>query len=333
MVFAATNIGFQSIAEQGLGKANPAATTVVFQSTDGGQTWQEVSTGLPEDLQIWGVYTGSDEVFIGTRDGLYRSSSSSAAAPKWEQVLFLDGSITDVFPGRNGLFACSYERGLFQNIPSTEVWKAMNLKDKKVRTVLETPDGNVFVGTDNGIFKSADGGQTWKQVFEEGIVLNIVASGGVLIGGGVRGVLRSTDGGEHWDWALDENILARKTGLIGERFVTILGTEDPSKVIPEGITYRLRASADGGKTWQRMEKPLGPIQGAYDMDKRLSEAKDIYDIMQSGKYLFCSFDVGVFRSSDQGKRWELVLPSNEKWVFNFAVSGQVIYAVRANVGC
>lgn len=328
-------IGIQSIAASRPAQENarPSAANIVFQSVDGGHTWQDVSAGLPEDLSVRSVFAGGGEVFLGAETGLYRSSAAPAA-PVWRKERFLDKRITNIFPGRSGPYFCSYGNGFFQEImPGADIWMPVysTLEDKTVHTILETPDGAVFVGSDSGIFKSADGGQTWKHVFDEGMVLNIVAAGGVLIGGGSRGVLRSTDGGEHWDCVLNENILAKKTGLINDRFVTILGTRDPSKVSPEGITDRLRASADGGKTWQRMEQALFPIRGIYDMDERLSQVRDIYDIIQVGEYLFCSFDAGIFRSSDQGKRWELVLPSTG--FFNLAVSGLVIYAVTASGGC
>lgn len=102
-------------------------------------------------------------------------------------------------------YAYSLQTGFFQNL-SKGVWLPAfsGLENQTVRTLLETPDGTVFVGCDNGIFKSADYGKTWKHVFEEGIVLNMVASDGVLLAGGQRGILRSTDGGEHWDWVLSE---------------------------------------------------------------------------------------------------------------------------------
>jgi hypothetical protein len=128
-------------------------------------------------------------------------------------------------------------------------------------------------------------------------------------------------------------ILAKKTGIIGDRFVTILGTEDASKVNPAGITHRLRASADGGKTWQRMDRAMGPLQCVYDMDERLAEALDIYDIVQAGEYLFYSFNTGIFRSSDYGKSWELVFPSDGNTSFTLAVAGKVIYAVKGFAGC
>ena len=315
------------------GEAQAPAANIVFQSTDGGKTWQDVSAGLTEKMEIQGVFTAGGEVFLGSMNGLYRNNSRTPA-PVWEQMPFLYGRITDVFPGRDGLYACSYGQGLFQNMPGTDIWRPMSntLGNITIRTVVETPEGILFIGSDNGIFRSVDSGQTWKQVFDKGMVLNLVASGGVLIGGGAQGVLRSTDGGEHWEYVLNENILAKRTGFIGDRFITILGTEDPSKVSPEGITNRLRTSADGGKTWQRMEQALLPVQAIYHMDERLSQVRDIYDIIQVGEYLLCSFDTGIFRSSDQGKTWEPVFSVNGKGSFNLSVCGQVIYAVQGG-GC
>lgn len=357
---ATANIGFASMAanKQCLEKARPSATNIVFRSADGGQTWQDVSAGLPENTQVQEVFASGSDLFLGGEKGVYRSSSPFAA-PVWEQEILLTGRITDVSPGRTSLYACSYGSGLFQKILGTPIWEGISntLKDKTVRTVLESPDGTVLVGTDTGIFKSANGGQTWKQVFANGMVLDLVAANGILIAGGRQGVLRSTDGGEHWDAVLNEHILAKKTSLLQDRFVTILGTKDPSQRIqtvlpasdsvfvtilgtenpsqvnPEGITSRLRASTDGGKTWQRMESALGPVQGIYNMDERLTQVKDVYDIVQVGESLFCSFDTGIFRSADQGKTWELVLPSRGKLIFRLAVSGGVIYAVPGAGGC
>lgn len=84
-------------------------------------------------------------------------------------------------------YAYSLQTGFFQNL-SKGVWLPAfsGLENQTVRTLLETPDGTVFVGCDNGIFKSADYEKTWKHVFEEGIVLNMVASDGVLLAGGQR---------------------------------------------------------------------------------------------------------------------------------------------------
>jgi photosystem II stability/assembly factor-like uncharacterized protein len=317
------------------GKVRPSNTGLVFQSVDGGQTWQDASAGLPEKLDIWSVFSGGGKIFVGSEGRLY-SSNAGTATPVWEESIFMYGGISDISMGRAGLYLSSYGNGLFQHIPGTDIWNPMHgdLADRSVRTVLETPDGALFVGTDSGIYKSVNKGKNWKQVFDKGLVLDFAASGGVLIAGGAQGVMRSTDGGEHWEKSLDENILAKKTGKLKDRFVTVLGTRDPFTVTPEGITNRLRTSDDGGKTWRRIDASPLPVQGMFSMDGRLSEVLDVFDITQVGEYLFCSFDSTVFRSSDQGKTWEPVLTSKRKMTtFNFAGSGGVIYAVLRGSGC
>ncbi len=330
----AASIAFPSVdSVQRIQKKNlTTASNIVFQSVDGGQSWQDVSAGLPVDLPVIGVFTNGGEVFLGTENGYFRSNTAADVPPVWEKDFLCSERITAIYPGRNGPYFCSYGSGFYQEIPGTGIWTSLSntLKDKTVHSVLETRDGTLFVGCDSGIFKSADAGQSWKQVFNKGMILNILESEGALIGGGRSGVLRSTDGGENWISVLNENILAKKTGIIGDRFVTILGTNDPKQVSPEGITNRLRTSADGGKTWQRMDQPLLPVQCIFDMDKSLSQIKDVYDIVQAGEYLFCSFDTGIFRSADQGKTWEIVFPSTA--FYNLTVSGKVIYAVVGG-GC
>jgi len=233
------------------------------------------------------------------------------------------------------MFACRYGWGLYQNLPGTDIWKDLTktLVNKLVRTVCETPDGTLFLGFDGGILKSSDGGQSWKHVYDGEMILDIVASNGILIAGGEKGVMRSGDGGEHWTCVLDKNILIKNTGLINDRFYSILGTHDTEKVLPEGITSRLLVSDDAGLTWHRMEQQLLPLPDMYDMDQRLADAKDIYDIVQVDNALFCSFDTGLFRSYDQGKTWEPVLKSPKDKVFSIVVSGKVIYAVPRGGGC
>jgi photosystem II stability/assembly factor-like uncharacterized protein len=331
----AASIGLPSTAscQQGTEKARPTAANIIFQSTDGGQTWQDVSAGLPVDFGVGRIFADGGEVFLASESGLYHSSSATLV-PKWEKEFFLNEKITDVFPGSAGPYASSYEIGFFQEMPGTDIWNPMHnaLKDKRVRTILETSNGNIFVGCESGIFKSTDGGITWKHVFKEG-VNSFAASGDVLICGGYRGMLRSTDGGEHWDCVLSGAGGAYNTKLIGDRFVTITdGEESWGEVSSDGMMNRLYASADNGKTWQRMDEGISQIRLLDEMLDVTPPTRVINDIEQAGEYLFCSLNAGIFRSSDWGKTWELVRPSNGKKMISLAVSGQVIYAVVV-VGC
>lgn len=88
----------------------------------------------------------------------------------------------------------------------------------------------------------------------------------------------------------------------------------------ESKTRRVRASMDGGKTWQSIDADLP----AHDL---------IANIIQVGDYFFCGHPKGIFRSKDKGKTWVLILPSITEKVFNLSVKGRIIYAFPRVGGC
>jgi len=323
-------------------KANPissdtAKTTtsdIIFQSVDGGQTWQDVSDGLPKDLAIGPVFADSREVILASENALYHSSAAvegpiwdKALVFGWDNAVAMEMSIAGIFYGRTGPYISSSPNGLFQNVSGTGLLSPVHntLQEQMVRCVWETPDGTVFVGSRSGIFKSTDGTQSWKQVYAEAGVFSLVGEDSVMICGTDKGLLRSSDCGEHWNWVLTEDGPAFKTGFMGGRFVTVTEGATEWKEHPAN---RLRVSADAGKTWQRMDKSLSSAQFL----KNKVPIQSINDIKQAGKYLFCSCDAGIFRSADWGKSWEPVFAKNGMEKLQLAVSGNVIYAVKVS-GC
>jgi hypothetical protein len=56
-------------------------------------------------------------------------------------------------------------------------------------------------------------------------------------------------------------------------------------------------------------------------------------IIQVGENFFAVHRDGIFRSSDKGKTWKLLLPSVKDKVFNLFISGNVIYAIPSKGGC
>ncbi|MBL7824987.1 MAG: exo-alpha-sialidase [Saprospiraceae bacterium] len=295
---------------QSLATPRPPMTNLLFQSIDGGQTWQDISADLPEnaDLNCFLVHKG--EMLLGSGDGLYRKTASS----KWQKDYTLNGEITGIYPTKDGLYASTVKDGLCQNI-SGEIWAPMfkNFEDQRFRTLFEAADKSLFYGCDNGMFKSVDRGKTWKHVYSNGWVIEMAESNGVLICTNEQGILRSTDGGEHWEVVISEGGVGINVEVIEGGFAAITYNA-------ESETRRVRISEDGGKTWQAIDEGLPP-------------SANIASIKQVGDYFYCGHPNGVFRSADRGKTWKLLLPAIKNKVYNLSVSGNVIYAVPQNQGC
>ena len=277
-----------------------------------------LAKGLPENLQGDGIqrdgfFANDSGLYLRAGNGIYHSKPNSTA-PFWKKESFPDeqGSIA---PGKTGIFAYNWDGQFLQKINGTSVWSPMytNFQEKEIRTVFETAGGTVFIGSDNGLFKSTNSGKTWKQVHTGGWVMKLVESNGVLMATSQGGILRSTDDGENWDRVISE-------GGVGIAVERIKGGFAAITYNTQLRARRVRTSYDGGKTWQ-------PI------DAGLPASLSIASIIEVGEYFFCGHPTGIFRSSDKGKTWKLLLPSIENKVFNLSVSGNVIYAIPRPGGC
>lgn len=294
------------------------AANVIFKSTDRGQIWQDISEGLPENLQEEAIQRGDflvkdSELYIRAGNGIYRSKSNSTA-PYWTRETFPNRS-GSLAPGKSRVFAYNYGGQILQKVNGACAWLPTftNLQQTQLRTVFETVGGTIFIGSDQGLFKSTNQGDHWKQVHTGGWVMKLVESDGVLLATSQDGIIRSTDGGENWDLVISEGGVGIAVERIKDGFAAITYNT-------ESGTRRLRTSYDDGKTWHPIDYDLPPSQL-------------VASIIQVGEDLFCGHPAGIFRSSDQGKTWQLVLPTLEERIFDLSVSGNVIYAIAREAGC
>src|SRR6188768_788570 len=84
---------------------------IVFKSTDGGQTWQDISKGLPENLRKDSIrgrsfFANDKGLFLRVGDGLYHSTPN-ATAPFWTKELFRDEH-SCIAPGNSGIVTNNY---------------------------------------------------------------------------------------------------------------------------------------------------------------------------------------------------------------------------------
>jgi photosystem II stability/assembly factor-like uncharacterized protein len=333
---------------------NAVDANMVFRSADGGQTWQNISKGLPKP--VTDKYGVGRNVFFADDNGLYLTAGNgiyhnktNAKAPFWEKQTFPDEH-SSIAPGKAGIFAYNYwGGGIFQKTNGTGVWSPVftNFQEKRILTVFEAARGTVFIGSDRGLFKSTNSGKSWKQLHAGGWG-KMVESNGVLLATSQEGILRSTDDGENWALVISE-------GGVGIDVERIEGGFAAITYSTVSKTRRIRTSYDGGKTWQAIDAGLqahgfiDPILSPVNANLPAQAFSDstwhpkettilpvpayITTIIQVGENFFCGHTDGIYRSSDKGKTWQRILCSVTGKMFILTVSGNVIYAIQTENHC
>ncbi len=324
---------------------------IIFKSTDGGQTWQDISKGLPEKLQregVWreGVIANDRGLYLRAGNGVYHTEPNSTTT-FWTKEVF-PGIQRNITPGKNGILAYDFRGQFVKKINGTSDWSPVytdfqeqavrldktidwmykNYKERQVTNIFETAGGTAFINASNILFRSTNHGKTWEKVHTGGLAMKLMESKGVLMATYKDGILRSTDDGQNWDLVLNEG----GVGMAVERIVGGFAAIVNNRVTK---TNTVHISMDSGKTWNAIGKDLQPSWSSVFMRKvgLLKSSSDILSIKQMGKYLICGRADGIFRSADMGKTWQrLVLPPTKNFGFNLSVSGNVIYVIP-NKGC
>ncbi|MDA8016708.1 MAG: glycosyl hydrolase [Thermoanaerobaculia bacterium] len=177
------------------------------------------------------------------------------------------------------------------------------------------------VGWGDGVYKSADGGQTWQHMGLEqsehigdivvdprdGDVVYVAAEGPLWASGGERGLFKTTDGGASWERLLE---IDDDTG------VTDLEMDPRNPDVLYAATYQRRRhvwshlaggpgsgvhkSEDGGRTWQRLSVglPSGDM-GKIGLALSPADPDVLYATIEASEE-----ERGFYRSTDAGGSWQ-----------------------------
>jgi photosystem II stability/assembly factor-like uncharacterized protein len=231
----------------------------VYKSSDAGKSWSNV--GLGDSRHIGDVLVhpkDPDRVFVAALGHVYGPNAergvfrSRDGGKSWEKVLFKDertGAIDLAMDPRN------------PNVLFAALWEANR-----------TPWSLTSGGPGSGLYRSGDGGSTWKKLEGKGWPEGVLGRIGVSISGADSrrvyalveaadekgGLYRSDDGGDSWKQVTDDHRLRHRPW-----YYTHVAADprelDTLYVLCVGF-YRSR---DGGKTWTPIETPHGDYHGIW----------------------------------------------------------------------
>jgi photosystem II stability/assembly factor-like uncharacterized protein len=257
----------------------------VYRSLDSGKTWKNV--GLRDSRAIGKVIinpTNPDIVFVAalghpfganSERGIFRTTDGGKT---WEKVLYKDentGGIDIAFDPHN------------PNILFGALWQAR-------RTAWSMSSG----GPGSGLYRSNDGGTTWKRLEEHGLPKGPYGKIGVAVAANSDriyaliearnpdgGLYRSDDGGESWQLVNPSHSLWQRPWY----YMHVIA--DPKD---ENVLYIMNVDAykstDGGHLFNKVKVPHGDNHGLW------------IDPLDTRR-MIASNDGGVTVTLDGGKNW------------------------------
>jgi photosystem II stability/assembly factor-like uncharacterized protein len=132
--------------------------------------------------------------------GIKRSEDNGET---WEAISDLKTEMVFLYEiDSNLLIACAQGDGIYYSTNNGQDWLKYNMgkfEKNRFRTAIRTSNGTLLVGATSGTLRSADQGQTWKNVDDEFYVWSFAATDNAIYAGGyAQGVRRSTDDGLTW---------------------------------------------------------------------------------------------------------------------------------------
>lgn len=214
------------------------------------------------------------------------------------------------------LFLISISVPTQTSIAAQKTWELIGLTDQKTCILAIDPQNpnTIYAGTNQGVFKSMDSGNSWFPINNGLTDLRILAlaidpinTNTLFAGTFEEGIFKSVDGGNTW-----QQVYRDMNEPFTQATVLVVDPQYNNRIYAGMYRKGIHKSTDGGNTWNSSGNGLF--------------APDIYAIEidpQNTNILYLSANGIAFRSSDGGKNWREVtegFPNSRTWVNQFAIN-------------
>ncbi|NUN09478.1 MAG: T9SS type A sorting domain-containing protein [Ignavibacteriaceae bacterium] len=326
----------------------------IFKSTNNGNTWTQMIASWNPKPAIFTIKTVGSTMFFGEYTGLYKSTDGGAT---WTHCIVNPDNNCEVYSIAAKGNAIYLIYGSCWGVTSS-VWKSTDLgaSFQPVAGSLSnayhvSSDGiNVYLGTENGLYRSVDDGASWVRLVLEGETVHtaiVAGNGNIMAGTRDHGIFTSTNNGTSW---INSGVLASMSSRAVLSFdnTLIAGNDGQNGVMisrNNGNSFTEFNCLDysyvnclvkrGGDIFAGTT-PYVPQKGGIfkSSDTGFSWTRiglpniSVTAIAFSGTHLFAgTIYEGVYRTSDDGITWAQVqngLPST--WIRSLAYFNNTIYA-------
>jgi photosystem II stability/assembly factor-like uncharacterized protein len=229
-----------------------------------------------------------------------------------------------------------YDSGTISGLPARNIGSA-TMSGRVAAVTAYTDNGRLVVyagAASGGVWKSVNGGSTFKSVFDDQPVQSIGAVAvdptnpkNIWVGSGESwtrnsisigdGIYKSTDGGDNWT-----NVGLKNSERIAK---IIVNPKDGNSVVAcvtghafdDSDERGVYKTSDGGKTWRKVLAGANGSTGCAMISAISSDPNTIYATMWDFRRQAWTFrsggpGSGIFKSTDGGEHWNEINESNAK---------------------
>jgi photosystem II stability/assembly factor-like uncharacterized protein len=275
-----------------IGVVNDREFGGVFSTHDGGQSWQQTSSGL-DGRDVFTLKQSSNGTLVaGTNRGLFALAPGSATWHPINNVVvvktvshsvklksgktktvssssstrsILEGRVSDTDLASSRWFAAT-SAGLFISKDQGKVWMGGPIAGQQDFVSVEAQDGLVVAATRSSVLVSQDAGTAWQPARLASYPINVrsvtVAPDGQIFVATREGAFHSADSGKSWDHVA--------AGLPDKDITSVTYDGSHKRLLAtSGQTGVVFESSDGGSTWQRGPdsgfplRRIGVVHGHY----------------------------------------------------------------------
>lgn len=173
----------------------------IIRSDDNGTTWVEVNRSIAFIRSL--VIDSSNNVFGGSYGGhIVRSTDGGINWTEHNIGVATAGILSLAVSPTGTIFAGTNFTGVYRSSDHGETWNVTGLDHGYINALAINQMGNIFAGSDSGIYVSTDDGANWNDS-DSGLTNRyvhalLVDSLGNVFAGSNDGVFYSTDDGGYW---------------------------------------------------------------------------------------------------------------------------------------
>ena len=232
---------------------------------------------------------------------------------------------TRIFAGAAHLAKEGFRGGLFRTHPGEQEWEELDngLPElPEVHALAVHPDDPdvIFAGTQDGPYRSLDGGNTWERPdFPKGgamiwsIAFHPTRRGVMYAGAAPVALYRSEDDGESWEKLEAARSPEHCPMGFPTRVIRICGDASVGDDVYAGLEVSgVLRSADGGDTWSDMSEGIKMLAEQPHLKSRIGSAFDSEGMLDTHALAlsparpgspFLATRMGIFQSADRGVSW------------------------------